>query len=178
MELTKQALVAAMEQAWSELDRALQRLTPDQWTAPTDDQGWSVTDHVVHMAAWAQSVVFLLHHRPRHAGLGIDEALYLGEDYDAINAVIRQQNRALTPQQAQAWLQSAHNELLSTTQALDDELLSRPYRYWLPDEPGDGDGPPAARIVYNNSADHYREHLGWISNFHPLTAPTRNPCIK
>jgi hypothetical protein len=53
-------------------------------------------------------------------------------------------------------------ELLDLLQPLTDAELHKPYGHYLPDEPGDGDGPPAINVVYGNTAHHFREHLGWI----------------
>ncbi|MCB0189193.1 MAG: hypothetical protein KDE31_33215, partial [Caldilineaceae bacterium] len=51
---------------------------------------------------------------------------------------------------------------LAALAPLTDEDLQKPYRHYLPDEPGEGDGPPAMNVVYGNSAHHFREHLAWI----------------
>lgn len=161
---SKQALLDEMEQAWDELEAALRRLSPAQLTVPTDAEGWTGKDHVVHMAAWGQSVIYLLQHKPRHEGLGIDEQLYLAGAYDAMNAVIQRQNSALPLDQALAWLSSTHAKLLTLVQEMSDEDLAKPYRFYLPDEPGEGDGPPAHKVIYANSAGHYREHQAWLAS--------------
>lgn len=46
---------------------------------------------------------------------------------------------------------------------MSDADLQKRYRHYLPDEPGDGDGPPAINVIYGNTADHFREHLAWIT---------------
>ena len=65
-------LLRRMEEAWSSLDGALSQLSEEQLQR-RDDTGWSVKDHLSHMAAWERSVAFLLQGRPRHEGLGVDE---------------------------------------------------------------------------------------------------------
>jgi hypothetical protein len=162
--MTRQALLGAMVQAWDELETALSRLSPAQWSGPQDAEGWSAKDHVAHMAAWGQSAVHFLQHKPRHTGLDIDESLYLAEGYDAINAEIQRRNKDLPVEQALAWLRSTHAQLLALVEGLSDADLARPYRFYLPDEPGEGDGRPAYDVVYGNSAGHYREHLAWIAS--------------
>jgi hypothetical protein len=47
-------------------------------------------------------------------------------------------------------------------QPLSDEDLQESYRHYLPDEPGEGDGPSAMTVIYGNTAHHYREHQAWI----------------
>ncbi len=71
---SKQELLAAIDRNWVQLTAALARLTPADFTAHHDDHGWTVKDHIVHLAAWERSVVYLLTGRPRHVGLGVSES--------------------------------------------------------------------------------------------------------
>ena len=43
-----------------------------------------------------------------------------------------------------------------------DAGLRKPYRQYLPQEPGEGDGPLAINVIYGNSAQHFTEHRAWI----------------
>ena len=162
---TKAELLANIERTWAALNAALDRLTEAQMTTLKDGQGWGVKDHLTHLAAWERSVVFFLQNKPRHVGLGVDEALYLkdlkGPD-DDINAVIFQQHQDLPSGTALAQLREVHQQLLALLQPLSDADLQKPYRHYLPQEPGDGDGPPAINVISGNSAEHFAEHLTWI----------------
>ena len=104
----KQALLTAIDQHWAALTTALDRLTPANFTAHQDDHGWTVKDHIVHLVAWERSVVYLLTGRPRHTGLGVDEALYLSGGEDAINAAITAANQQIGTAVALAELRAVH----------------------------------------------------------------------
>jgi hypothetical protein len=158
---TKVDLLAEIERTWPVLNTALDRLTPPQLTI-TDAQGWTVKDHVVHIAAWERSVVFLLQGQPRHEGLGVAEALYEQDDVDAINAAIQQQHAELSFAGALEQLRSVHGQIMALLDTLSDADLQQPYRHYLPDEPGEGEGPPVINVIYGNTADHFREHQEWI----------------
>jgi hypothetical protein len=168
---TKEEVLADIERAWRHLNGALERLTEEQMTARQDGQGWTVKDHIVHMAAWERSVVFLLQGKPRHEGLGVDEGLYLEGTEDEINAVIQQQRQGLSLAEALSQLRDVHEQMLELLQALTDVDLLRPYRHYLPEEPGEGDGPPAINLVYGNTADHFAEHQGWIEELAAEASP-------
>jgi len=159
---TKAELLAENERAWVALNAALDRLTEAHMTTITDAQGWTVKDHIIHLTAWERSVVFFLQGKPRHAGLGVDEALYLKGTDDEINAVIFQQRKDRPLSDAFAQFRDVHQQLLTLLQPLTDADLQKPYRHYLPNEPGDGDGPSASNVIYGNSADHFTEHLAWI----------------
>ena len=167
--MTKTALLADIDRTWTALNAALDRLTAEQMTTPKDAQGWTVKDHLIHMTAWERSVVFFLQGKPRHAGLGVDEAVYLEGKDDDINAVIYQQRQDLPLATALTQFRSVHQQLLQLLQPLTDADLQKPYRHYLPDEPGEGDGPPAIDVVYSNSAHHFTEHLAWIEALVYLT---------
>jgi hypothetical protein len=160
---TKAELLADIEQSWTALNAALDQMTQVEQTGPKDAQGWTVKDHLVHLAAWERSVIFMLQGKPRHEGLGVEEDLYLSKDYDRINAEIFQQHREEALDETVSLLNSTHQQMMDLLQNLTDEDLHRPYRRYLPDEPGEGDGPPALNLIYGNTADHFAEHLEWIT---------------
>ncbi len=159
---TQAELLADIEHTWAALNAALDHLTEAQMTALKDAQGWSVKDHLIHLTTWERSVVFFLQGKPRHAGLGVEEAFYLKGSDDDINAVIFQQCKDLPLLEALAQFRDVHQQLLTLLSSLTEADLQKPYRHYLPDEPGDGDGPPAINVVYGNSANHFAEHLVWI----------------
>jgi hypothetical protein len=157
---TKAELLAAIEPAWVTLIAELDRLTDGQKTSIKDAQGWSVKDHLIHMAAWERSVVFFLQGQPRYAGLEVDQALYKNGTFDDINAAIFQQHKAMSLAEAMAQLRDVHRQLMQLLQPLTDADLQKPYRAYLPDELGDD--RLAIDVIYSNTAGHFREHLDWI----------------
>jgi hypothetical protein len=159
---TKAALLEEIERAWAALNTELERLTEAQMTTLRDAQGWTVKDHLIHLAAWEQSVVFLLQGRPRHEGLGVEETVYLQGTYNDINAVIQQQHKHLPLTETLSQFRSTHQQLLTLLQPLTDADLNRRYNHYLPQEPREGGGPPVIDLLYGNTAHHFGEHLAWI----------------
>jgi hypothetical protein len=160
----KVELLADIGTKWTALGSALGQLTEAQMTTVTDAEGWTVKDHVIHLTAWMRSMVFFLQGRPRHAGLGVAEDLYLNGGFDNINAAIKQQNQHVSVDEAMAQLKITQRQLVEQIQLFTDADLQKPYRYFLPDEPGGGDGPVAIEIISGNSAEHFEEHLVWIES--------------
>jgi hypothetical protein len=159
---TKAELLPAIAQHWTALQAALARLRETQLTTIRDAHGWSVKDHLVHLIYWERSALYFLQGQPRHLGLDVEEAVYLTEDDDLINAAIWQKHKNRPLPEVLADLQTVHQQLLVALQPLTDADLQQPYRAYLPDEPGEGDGPPAINVVYGNSGHHFAEHLAWI----------------
>ena len=48
---------------------------------------------------------------------------------------------------------------------LDEAVLPRPFRALGPNEPADRVIPPVSHIVYESTAGHYHEHLGWLQSY-------------
>jgi hypothetical protein len=161
-EYNKALLMSEIESSWPQLNAAIEQLTDEQMTELKDAEGWSVKDHLAHIAAWERSMVYLFQGKPRHEGLGVDESLYLNGNDDAINAVIQQQCAHLTPAEALAEMRSVHSQLMRLIEPMSDEDLQKPYSHYLPGQPGEDDGTPILARVYGNSAGHFKEHLGWI----------------
>ncbi|GIV96018.1 MAG: hypothetical protein KatS3mg057_0675 [Herpetosiphonaceae bacterium] len=155
-------LLAEIERAWDVFHATLDRLTETQMTTIKDAQGWTVKDHLIHLTAWERSVISFLQGEARHIGLGIDESVYLTGNEDAINAAVYQQQRNISLQAVLDRLRATHQQLIVLVQRLTDTDLQQPYRHYLPDEPGDGDGPPAINLIYGNAVHHFYEHLAWI----------------
>ncbi len=162
MPTTLNELLTAIDWGWADWNAALDQLTDDQWRSLRDEKGWTVVDHIGHIARWERSAAYFLRGLPRHEGLGVDEALYLQGNDDAINAAIQLQTRSASPAEIRTLAQADHDDLRTVLSQLDESQLSKSYRHFLPDEPGDGDGPPAMEVVFGNSAGHYAEHRGWL----------------
>ena len=159
---TKEALMADIERSWDALHSLFSRLTEGQMTTIRDAQGWSVKDHIIHLAAWERSVVFFLQGKSRHEGLGVDESVYLKGGFDEINDVIYRQRKVLPLAKAMAQFDEVHQQLLTRLETLTDADLQEPYRRNLSDETGEGEGPTIYDLIDGNSAGHYEEHQGWI----------------
>jgi hypothetical protein len=158
---TKGELMAEVGAAWALLHTSLARLSEAEMTTLHDSQGWTVKDHLTHIAAWEASVVSFLQGRPRHEGLGVDPSLYSNASFDDINAVIQTQRKDLSLEEATAQLQANHRRLLDLLEPLTDADLAQPLSHFLPGSPAD-DRRRAFDIVRDNTSAHFSEHLAWI----------------
>ena len=161
--ITKKAdLLAHIERDWTAINKLFDSLTESQLTDIRNPDGWSIKDHIAHLTAWENSSVYFLRHIPRHEGLGISEAIYLNDDIDETNDAIFRLHKDESLADVRERFQEVHKQLLALLEPLTDADLEKPYAYYLPDEPGEDEGPPAMRVVYGNTTHHYREHQPWI----------------
>ncbi|MEA2576132.1 MAG: hypothetical protein QOH93_3430 [Chloroflexia bacterium] len=161
---TKADLLSAIEESWTKLNDALGRLTEQQMTQIRDHEGWTVKDHLTHIAAWERSVVVFLQGRPRYEGLGVEEQVYGRGDYEEINAAIQEQAKDASLSQALADLHSVHSQLLSLLEPMTDDDLYKANSDFQPAVTGERDERPIAGMIYSNTAGHFEEHQGWIES--------------
>ncbi|MFL5734652.1 MAG: ClbS/DfsB family four-helix bundle protein, partial [Chloroflexia bacterium] len=107
---TKAELANEIGETWTQLNEALDRLTPEQMTTIRDPQGWAVKDHLTHMAAWERSVVVFMQGRPRYEGLGVDEQLWETGTEDEMNAAIQRAHKEEALSEALAELREVHRQ--------------------------------------------------------------------
>jgi hypothetical protein len=162
---SKHDLLKQISASRATLQHALDRLSEQQLTAVRDAEGWTVKDHLLHLAAWERSVTALLRDEPRCDGLGVESAVYASGDFDAINAAIYLHGADRSAREALAVFRADHEELLHGLEALSDSDLGIPVRE-LP--AGDAqDDRPLYRTILDNTAGHYAEHLPWIQALVP-----------
>jgi len=152
-----------MDSGWLRLSAFIEGLTPAQLTRPTDAAGWTVKDHLAHLAAWERSMAYALQGRPRHEGLGVDEGTYLNDtDAEDINEAVHAASRDVPLDDVLATLRANHERMRELVAGLTDADLRRSYSSFLPNEPGKDDGQPIVARIAGNAYEHYDEHLPWM----------------
>ncbi|MBZ0287364.1 MAG: DinB family protein, partial [Anaerolineae bacterium] len=124
---SKSELMANIERGWNDLQAYITSLTPAQMTEPTDAAGWTVKDHLMHLAVWEGGMVELLHRRPRWEYMGLPPESAGNRDFDAMNAVIQKAHKNKSLDEVLAALRTAHQQMLDTLQPLTDADLQRSY---------------------------------------------------
>jgi len=157
---TLSELKIVIDGSWSELEAFLAGLT-EQQASVQDDQGWTVTDHVTHIAVWEDSVAILFRGKPRHEALGISESYYAQASFDEINEQIRQRIGHIPLSQAIEQLRQVHMTLMAGLEGLSEAKLSMAVRDLFPEAPR-SDERRVIDFIYDNTADHFKEHLGWM----------------
>lgn len=157
--MTKAELLDKIEQAWNVIQAVVSRLSEAQLAHVRSADGWSVKDHLAHLAVWERSALAIVRGEPRHRALGVDEALYARGDFDQLNAAIYERHRADPLEMVLADWSAAHQQLLTALGSLTDADLQRPDTDFLPGERG---YPLFTRIV-GNTVEHYEEHHSWFS---------------
>jgi len=83
----KAELLERIQRSRSALEGTLSALSEDQ-LRQAGPSGWSIKDHLAHLATWELGIVELLRHRPRFAAMQIEEAISQGKSEEEINDLI------------------------------------------------------------------------------------------
>jgi uncharacterized damage-inducible protein DinB len=132
----------------------------DEELTQSGPEGWSVKDHLAHIAAWERSGLALLKGGNRPAAVGVSEELWASDNDDLINEAVRQQDADRSLADVLAEFRRVRAEMIAAVTALTDEDLQRPYSSYQPND-SDSQTPVIAALI-SNSTEHDVEHTGWI----------------
>jgi hypothetical protein len=156
----KDALMARIRQSRAALEAQIAPLAAEQLAAPGPDGGWSIKDHLYHLATWQQVQLARMQGRPEWSVVEIDEATYRGainsaEDFRDINAIIWQRGNDLSADDVLALFRDTFAQLLAELDRWSYADLLAPVR---------PDGPSVLKQLSGDSYEHDDEHLGMIAD--------------
>jgi hypothetical protein len=156
----KAELLERIQRSRSTLEGALSSLNEEQ-LLQAGPSGWSIKDHLAHLATWELGIVELLRHRPRFAAMQIEEAITQGKSEEEINDLIYQRHAKLSLSEVMNEFRTAHQQMLQTLGRLADEDLFKPYLHYLP-EGSEGRQDPVINWIIGNTYEHFDEHHSYI----------------
>jgi uncharacterized damage-inducible protein DinB len=156
---TKEDLMRRVHDAWAALERTIAALDDHRLTRPGTDGGWSIKDHLDHLAAWERILLARLRGEPEreHEAAGMDPATYDAADLDEVNRAIHQQHHQRTLAQALDDFRATHLRLTSRLDGLHWKDLSDQDRTGAPEL-------PLLATTIGNTYGHYAEHLATIQD--------------
>jgi uncharacterized damage-inducible protein DinB len=144
--------------SWNELSLLVAKLGPDGLMVKAGD-GWSVKDHLAHVAAWEQSLLGLIEGQDRLAAMGLLEPVE--ENTDVINDALVKLHQHETADQTLKYFRDSHAQLMTTLGKLTDADLQKPYSHFQPADPDEQRA--VIGWVAGNTYEHYAEHIDWIN---------------
>jgi uncharacterized protein (TIGR03083 family) len=156
--ITTANLLGRIGRGWDDLQAMIARLSREQLTGPADAAGWTVKDHLIHLAAWEDGIAAMLGGHSRLEAMGIDQATW-ESGTDAVNEAIYERNRELGLDAALERCRQVHQRLLDRIGAMSDADLLRPYSDFQPEA---ASAQPILGWIVGNSFGHYAEHRPWI----------------
>jgi uncharacterized damage-inducible protein DinB len=147
-----------IEAAWNQLVELVNQIEDAAGLNQVGADGWTVKDHLAHVAAWEHSLLALIEGRDRSGAMGLHEPL---EEIDAINEAIRKLHATDTGDEALGYFRDSHAQLMAAIGKLDDADLEKPYSHYQLADPDEA--RPVVGWVAGNTYEHYAEHIDWIN---------------
>jgi uncharacterized damage-inducible protein DinB len=147
-----------IEAAWNRLIELVNQVEDAGGLTRTGADGWTVKDHLAHVAAWEHSLLALLEGRDRSGAMGLHEPV---EEIDTINEAIRKLHATDTGDEALGYFRDSHAQLMAAIGVLDDADLEKPYSHYQLADPDEK--RPVVGWVAGNTYEHYAEHIDWIN---------------
>jgi hypothetical protein len=157
----KSELMERIQTSRAELEAVLQPLSEAQLIKP-GPSGWSIKDHLAHLAIWELGIAELLRRRNRFAAMQVEEAVKEGKSEDEINAIIYRNHAHLLLAEVMDLFNQAHQKLVEALRDLSFEDLLKPYADYVPE--GDERQDPVAYWIRGNTYGHFDEHHGYIQD--------------
>ena len=157
----KAELMERIHRTRSELEAAIDGASEARLTTPGGADGWSIKDHLAHVATWEKSLLALLEGRSRPAAVGVDAATYAATDTDGLNAIIHERNKDRPLPDVLDDFRHTHERLLAVLAPLTDDDLHKPYSHYQPNDPPHNPDPVVYWIA-GNTYGHYEEHVAAV----------------
>ncbi len=153
--MTKAELLERIPPAHAALEAVIAPLDETELNAPSPD-GWSIKDHLLHLAAWKRLIIAHVRGEDEAAMVGVDPEVYATLDTEELNRRLHSRDHALPVTSALKEWRAAHAEITALAESLDDAALTA--RYWE-DEP---EGRTVIEKVAGDTYGHDLEHRRWI----------------
>ncbi len=160
----KQEALAVMAKEREALEKTFQGLSDPQLTTP-GAEGWSIKDHLMHIAVWEQGIVALLNKQSRYGAMGLSREEWRMEypDFDKkTNALIHERTKSRSLAEVRAAFRDSHQQMLDVLARLTEDDLLKPYSHYAPEEAPSDDKRPVFAWIAGNTFGHYAEHREWI----------------
>jgi hypothetical protein len=150
----KEALLARIRDSRATLERLIAPLSGEQLAAPGPGGGWSIKDHLYHLATWQQVQLARMQRRPPWAVVDLDEAAFQAAadpatDFREINALIERRGKDLPPEAVLALFRDSFAHILAELERWSYDELLQPVR---------PDGPTTLQQLSGDSYEHDDEH--------------------
>lgn len=157
--MNKAKLLEKTHASWDRLNTYIATLNEQQRTQLTDAAGWTVKDHLIHLAVWEDGVWALLNKQNRAAAMGVDVETWKRWDFDEINAVIQGQHKDESWATVEAKRHASHQRFVEQIEAISEADLARPVKDF---QANSTSNTPVIEVVMGDAFSHYDEHLPWI----------------
>lgn len=152
---TRDEVLANIREARAELEASFAGLSQETLTGPVTDGGWSIKDHLAHIAEWQRRGLAVIAGGHPADGFEMDRDTYEQlPDVHAINEVLFQRHKDRALSDVVEDFRATHQRVEATIESMTEEDLQRPLTGKIAER-----FPRVVDIVNFNIARHDRVHI-------------------
>lgn len=118
--------------ARAEIEAIVDHLSQEQMVGATDEGGWTIKDHLAHIAEWQRRGLAAIEGRPPWEAFDIDREKYQKLDIDGINAILYERNKDRPLEEVLTDFRKTQEKVVLTLEQLNEDDLQRE----IPEEHG------------------------------------------
>lgn len=152
---TRDEVLANIREARAELEASFAGLSQETLTGPVTAGGWSIKDHLAHIAEWQRRGLAIIAGKDHAEGFGLDREIFNQlADVHAINELLFQRHKDRPLGEVIEDFRTTHQRVEATIQSMTDEVLLRPLAGEVSER-----FPRVVDVVNFNFARHDRAHI-------------------
>ena len=111
--------------ARAEIEAIIDQLSQEQMTEATDEGGWSIKDHLAHIAEWQRRGLAIIEGRTSWEALGIDRETWESKDIDEINQLIYERHKDESLPEVLTDFRKTQEKVILALEQMNEEDLDR-----------------------------------------------------
>ena len=151
-----------IEVEWAKLQASLVGLNEQQLDLICDEHGWSIKDHLAHIAHWEEVLLMMFQ------GISYEESMRIPWGkypiFDDVNEAMRRQWVDFSSNFILKRLKRVHHQLMEKLSPLSEDEMRTPVKQffssiWIPEY----EQRNMADFTRAHTDNHYRDHSDWIN---------------
>jgi len=160
--LPNNQLAVDIEVDWAVMEASLADLNEQQLTQICDDNGWSIKDHLAHIAHWEEVLLMMFLGIPFEETMRIPYGKY--PVFEDVNEDMRRQWADFSSTAILSRLRRVHQQLMGKLSPLSVDDLQAPVKQffsnmWIPEN----EDRKMEEFIQAHTDSHYRDHAAWIN---------------
>ena len=161
----KNQLAYNIEDDWGNLEASFASLNEGQLIQICDEHGWSIKDHLAHIAHWEECLLMMFLDVPYEETMRIPWGKY--QVFEDVNEDMRRQWAEFSPKVILNRLHRVQQQLMAKLSLLSEEDLQIPTNQffsnlWFPKNDNFG-LRKMTDFIQAHTDNHYRDHTTWIN---------------
>jgi uncharacterized damage-inducible protein DinB len=140
--------------ARAEIEAIIEELSPEQMTQATDEGGWSIKDHLIHIVEWQRRGIGIIEGLTSWESLQIDQETWQSHDIDGINDIIFKRHKDRDLNSVLTEFRKSQERVILTLEQMNEDDLERRSPEHISDQ-----YPRLIDMIEANFAGHDRDHV-------------------